>query len=132
MFTSADCDAFAMLNKYRFVFTLSTHNSASPRRISPQLPLHQPLRIPDIDLPPRRIVDVELLDHLDGRRDRAERRVGREHHVGGAEEVEATRNAVLAAEHGGIAVELLEIVEMRPPERRQNLRIVLAGGAGAE
>src|ERR1700719_3168407 len=101
MFTSADCDAFAMLNKYRFVFTLSTHNSASPRRISPQLPLHQP----------RRIVDVELLDHLDGRRDRAERRVGREHHVVGAEEVEATRDAVLAAEHGGIAVELLGIVE---------------------
>src|ERR1700677_1153760 len=70
---------------------------------STQLPLHQLFRIPDIDLPPRGIVDVEPVDHRDGGGDRPERRVGREHDVLGAEEIETARDAVFAAEHGGVA-----------------------------
>src|SRR5262245_62159863 len=50
----------------------------------------------------------------------------------GAEEVETAGEAGPAAEHGGVAIEVVEIVEVRPFERRQYLRIILVRRARAE
>src|SRR5207244_3917902 len=83
-------------------------------RVSREFPLEQPLGVAGEDLAPVAVGDVEPLDDVDGRRDRAERRVGREHHVLGAEELEPTAHRVdAAAEQRGIAVEVVPIVEMR-------------------
>src|SRR5690348_13551388 len=105
----------------------STHPTCSA-----EAPLHQPLRIPHVNLPPRLLVDVETIDYRNGRRDRPERRVGGEDDVVRPEEVEAARNAVFAAEHGRVAVELPEVVEMGTLQRCQHGGIVLAAGAGAK
>src|SRR5262249_728614 len=53
-----------------------------------QLPLQQPLGVTDEDLAAVGLRNVEPLDDVDGRGDRAERRVGCKHHVLGAEEFE--------------------------------------------
>src|SRR5262249_49826721 len=71
-----------------------------------KFPLEQPLRIAGEDLAPIAVGDVKPLDDVDGRRDRAERRVGCEHHVVGAEKLESAAHRVdAAAEQRGIAVE---------------------------
>src|SRR5262245_26807346 len=88
-------------------------------RLSGKYPLEQPLRISGEDLAPVAVRDVEPLDDVDGRRDRAERRIGREHHVVGAEEFKPAAHRVdAAAEQRGVAVEIVQVVEMRPLERR--------------
>src|SRR5260370_4182027 len=135
MLTSADCDAFPISSIWMLVLTLSTQpRTMQPRDVnffaprlrprSTQFPHHQPLRIPNVNLPPRLLVDVEAVDHRDGRRDRPKRRVGGEDDVVGPEEFEAARNAVFAAEHRRVAVELLEIFEAGPLDRVQHLAIV--------
>src|SRR5262245_48480675 len=102
-------------------------------RILRKFPLEQSLGIAGEDLAPIAVRDVEPLDDVDRRRDRAERGVGREHHVLGAEELEPAAHRVdAAAEQRGVAVEIVHIIEMRPLQRRQDLRIVLVGGAGAQ
>src|SRR5262249_11761090 len=102
-------------------------------RVSREFPLEQPLRISGEDLAPIAVADVELLDDVDRRRDRAERRVGRKHHVVGAEEFEPAAHRVdAAAEQRGIAVEIVHIIEMRPLQRWQDFRIVLVAGARAQ
>src|SRR5215468_8827558 len=102
-------------------------------RVSREFPLEQPLGVAGEDLAPIAVGDVEPLDDVDGWRDRAERRVGREHHVVGAEELEPAAHRVdAAAEQRSVAVEIAHIVEMRPLERRQDLRIVLVAGPRAQ
>src|SRR5690348_5692656 len=77
--------------------------------------------------------DVVLFERLDRRLDRAERRVGGEYHLVGAEEfVAAAQRMGAAAEHGGVGVEVVHVVEMRPLQRWQDFRIILVRGAGAE
>src|SRR5712692_817359 len=98
-----------------------------------EFPVQQPLGIAAEYPAPVGLRDVEPLDHLDRRRDRAERRVGGEHHVLAAEEFEpAAHRMGAAAEQRGVAVEVVQIVEVRPLERRQHLRVVLVEGAAAE
>src|SRR6516165_6629492 len=102
-------------------------------RVSRKCPLEQPLGIAGEDLAPIAVRDVEPLDDVDRRRDRTERRVGREHHVLGAEELEPAAHRVdAAAEQRGVAVEIAHIIEMRPLQRRQDFRIVLVAGARAQ
>src|SRR5262249_10135659 len=87
-------------------------------RVSREFSLEQPPGVAGEDLAPIAVGDVKPLDDVDGRRDRAERRVGREHHVLGAEELEPAAHGVdAAAEQRGIAVEIAHIVEMRPLQR---------------
>src|SRR5262245_11334176 len=96
--------------------------------ISPsgQLQLEKALGIAGQDLPPVAVGDVESLDSVDGRRDRAERGIGREHDVVHAEELEpAAHRLDTAAEQRGIAVEVVHVVEVRPFERGEDLGIVL-------
>src|ERR1700722_9220784 len=63
---------------------------------------------------------VELVERIDRRLNRAERRVGREHHFVRAEKlVAAAQRVSSAAEHRGIGIEFLKILEMRPLQRRQ-------------
>src|SRR6516164_3154351 len=102
-------------------------------RVSRKCPLEQPLGVAGEDLAPIAVRDVEPLDDVNRRRDRTERRVGCEHHVVGAEEFEPAAHRVdAAAEQRGIAVEVVQVVEMGPLQRRQDLRIVLVAGARAQ
>src|SRR5262245_58397613 len=75
---------------------------------------------------------MQPVDGFDGGPDRTERRIGSEYHVVATEEIEPAAQRILAAEQRGVAVEVVEVIEMRPLERRQDLRIVLVGGAAAE
>src|SRR5262245_7447766 len=102
-------------------------------RLSGKFPLEQPLRIAGEDLAPIAVGDVKALDDVDGRRDRAERGIGREHHVVGPEKLEPAAHRVdAAAEQRGIAIEVVQIVEMRALQRRQDFRIVLVDGPRAQ
>src|SRR5262245_13801028 len=97
---------------------------------SGQLQLEKALGIAGEDLPPVAVGDVEPSDGVDGRGDRAQRRVGREHHVVRAEELEpAAHRLDAAAEQRGVAIEVVHVVEVRPLERGQHLGIVLVAGA---
>src|SRR5262245_46624783 len=102
-------------------------------RLSGKFPLEQPLRIAGEDLAPIAVGDVKPLDDVDGRRDRAERGIGREPHVVGPEKLEPAAHRVdAAAEQRGIAIEVVQIVEMGPLQRRQDFRIVLVAGPPAQ
>src|SRR4051794_20922381 len=90
------------------------------RRPSVERPVEKPGGVAPHDLVALFGREVEAIDGLDGGPDRAERRVGSEHHVIRAEEVEAAAQAVFATEQGGVAVELVEIVEVRALEPRQH------------
>src|SRR5262249_5684639 len=100
---------------------------------SRKLFLEQPLGVAGEDLGAVGVADLELADRVDRGRDRPERSVGREYDVVAAEEFEPAAHRVDAAsEQGGIAVEVMQIVEVRPLQRRQYLGIVLVAGAAAQ
>src|SRR5262245_40541894 len=100
---------------------------------SGQLQLEKALGIAGEDLPPVAVADIEAPDDVDRRRDRAKRSVGREHHVVRAEELEPAAHRVdAAAKQRGVAVKVVQIVEVRPLERGQDLGIVLVAGAAPQ
>jgi hypothetical protein len=66
------------------------------------------------DLLVGRCVEIETVHRLDVHRNAGERRVGRKHHMVAAEELDAAWQAIGAAEHRGVGIELLEIFQVRP------------------
>src|SRR5262245_21889436 len=97
---------------------------------SGQLQLEKALGIAGENLPPVAVADIEPPDDVDRRRDRAERGIGREQDVVRAEELEPAAHRVdAAAEQRGVAVKVVQVVEVRPLERGQDLGIILVAGA---
>src|SRR5262249_33765538 len=82
---------------------------------SRELALQQPLGIAAENLAPFAFGNVELADAVDGGCDRAERRVRREHDAVTAEEFKPAAHGMgAAAKQRGIAIEVVQIVEVRP------------------
>src|SRR5262249_55671715 len=121
------------MNKKSSLVGTRAHRRASPtpRKLS-TVHFQQLCSVSCKHLAPVRFGELKPLDRCNRGPDRPKRRVGCEYHVIGAEELESAPDAVDAAEHGGVAVEIVKIVEVRPLERRQYRGIVLVRGARAE
>src|SRR5690606_3171228 len=101
--------------------TSTTASAAIPGRRSgiyhlSQFHVPQALGIADHDLFINRGIELETVERLDVHRNRRKRRVACKHHPVAAEEGKTARQAIGAAEHRGVRVELLEVIQMRPLE----------------
>src|SRR5947207_5734205 len=80
------------------------------RAISIELHVQKPRRVASKHLMPGGRIKPQLIERLEGRADRPERGIGREHDAIGAEEFEAAAQRVGApAEHRGISIEVVEV-----------------------
>src|SRR5580698_2557490 len=69
---------------------------------------------------------IKRVERVYCRLDRSERGVGREYHLVGAKKfVAATQRMSAAAEHRSIGIEVAEIIEVWPLQRRKDLGVVL-------
>ena len=75
---------------------------------------------------------MHAIERLDVDRNGGQRRVGCKHDAIRTEEIEPAGQAVGAAEHCRVAVELLEIIEMRALQRGEHLGVVLVAGAATQ
>src|SRR5438552_14830584 len=91
--------------------------AAGPHALG-EFSLEQPLGVAGKNLAAVAVSDLKPPDRLDRRRNRAKRRVGREHHMVRPEKLEPAAHRVnAAAEQGGIAVEVVHVIEMWPLQR---------------
>src|SRR6266851_3167667 len=111
-----------------------TRRGAAPRPEtgSGELAPEQPLGVAVEDCGAAGGVEVAGFDRIARFGDRPERRVAGEDDMAGAEEADAAIEPARGAEKGGVGVEHLEIVEMRPLQRRKHAGIILVPGAAAE